>query len=481
MGFNLGDVLKNVSNVDTAKKQIVELPISSLDSDSGNFYELRDIDALADNISVVGLQQPILVRSGDQAGRYTIISGHRRLAACKKLAEADPEHWQEIPCIIEADNASPALQQLRLIYANANTRQLTSAEISEQAQQVEKLLYDLKNEGYEFPGRMRDHVAEAVGASKTKLARLKVIRENLIQDWKTCWEKNTIHESVAYTLAQTNHGYQQLLWAASCGGSMPSAGLVEHRIYEMEKAEALCAKLVCPISRDGVCTPTNRVRRASKTGQWETLPCTGCCRDCQNLPYCSYSCELAGDLKYTQRKQIRQERDDQKAAEKAQADKAWAAKKELLTRSYDRVAQLRAEKGIGVKDFIQKSIGRCSQYENIRLEAKEAGNFEGYDQMPGDISACTVQRLIDTADLLGCSIDYLLGREVPETTSTAASVWRSGSPEEKGEYIVLYWDTIGDLCVESMRWTGSCWIIYGVEPPEDWSIRSWTEFPNLEK
>ena len=481
MAFNLGDVLKNVSNLDTAKKQIVELPISSMDSDAGNFYELRDIDALADNISVVGLQQPILVHSGDQAGRYTIISGHRRLAACKKLAEADPEHWQEIPCIIEADSASPALQQLRLIYANANTRQLTSAEISEQAQQVEKLLYDLKEEGYEFPGRMRDHVAEAVGASKTKLARLKVIRENLIQDWKTCWEKNTIHESVAYTLAQTNHGYQQLLWAACCGGSMPSAWLVEHRIYEMEKAEALCGKLACPISPDRVCTQTHSVRRASKVGQYEALPCTGCCRDCQNLPYCSYSCELAGDLKYSQRKQIRQERDERKATEKAQEDKAWAAKKELLTRSYDRVAQLRAEKGIGVKDFIKKSIGRYTEYERIRLEAKESGNFEKFDQMPGDISASTVHQLIATADILGCSIDYLLGREIPETASPAASVWHSGDPEKKGEYIVLYWDTIGDLWVESMRWTGSCWILYGSELPEDWSIRSWTEFPNFEK
>lgn len=481
MAFNLGDVLKNVSRLDTAKKQIVDLPISSLDSDAGNFYELRDIDALADNISVVGLQQPILVRAGDQAGRYTIISGHRRLAACKKLAESDPVHWQEIPCIIQADNASPALQQLRLIYANANTRQLTSAEISEQAQQVEKLLYALKEEGYEFPGRMRDHVAEAVGASKTKLARLKVIREHLIQDWKACWEKNTIHESVAYTLAQANPGYQQLLWAASCGGSMPSAGLVEHRICEMEKAEALCGKLVCPISRDGVCTGMNRVRRASKTGQWETLPCTGCCRDCQNLPYCSYSCELAGDLKSSQRKQIRQKRDEQKAAEKAQEDKAWAAKKELLTRSYDRVAQLRAEKGISAKDFLQKSIGIYHEYANIRLEKKEAGNVETTDLMPGDISASTVLRLIATADLLGCSIDYLLGRDAPETASTAASVWHNGDPEEKGEYIVLYWDTIGDLCVESMWWTGSCWLIYGCEPPEDWSIRSWTEFPNTEK
>lgn len=479
MGFNLGDVLKNVSNVDTVKKQIVELPISSLDSDAGNFYELRDIDALADNISVVGLQQPILVRSGDQAGRYTIISGHRRLAACKKLAEADPEHWQEIPCIIEADNASPALQQLRLIYANANTRQLTSAEISEQAQQVEKLLYDLKEEGYEFPGRMRDHVAEAVGASKTKLARLKVIRENLIPDCKTCWEKNTIPESVAYILAQAKPEYQQLLWYASDNGAVPSAGLIENRLREMEKAEALCGKLACPISPNGVCTQTNSVRRASKVGKYDVLPCTGCCRDCQNLPYCSFSCELAGDLKSSQRKQIRQERDERKATEKEQNNKKWAAKKELLTRSYDRIARLRAEKGISAKDFLQKSNGFYHDYAIRRLEEKEAGRIETNDDMPGLISPTTAQRLIATADMLGCSIDYLLGREIPETAFLAANVWHVGNPEEKGDYIVLYWDTIGDLCVESMRWTGTCWIIYGFEPPEDWIIHSWTAFPKI--
>ena len=209
MAFNLGDVLKNVSNPDTGREQITYLPIDNLDSDAGNFYELTGIDALADNISVAGLQQPIRVRAGQEPGRYTIVSGHRRMAACRKLAEENPEAWREVPCIIETDDASPALQQLRLIYANANTRQLTSAEMSEQAQQVEKLLYELKNEGYDFPGRMRDHVAEAVGASKTKLARLKVIRDKLIPEWAAFWTDNKLPESTAYVLAQADPEYQR--------------------------------------------------------------------------------------------------------------------------------------------------------------------------------------------------------------------------------------------------------------------------------
>ena len=129
MAFDLAAMLKDVPSLDTGKKQITYLRRENLDADAGNFYEIRDVDALADNISVVGLQQPILVRPSQEAGRYTVVSGHRRLAALAKLAEESPDKWAEVPCIVEADSASPALQQLRLVYANANTRQLTSSEI----------------------------------------------------------------------------------------------------------------------------------------------------------------------------------------------------------------------------------------------------------------------------------------------------------------------------------------------------------------
>ena len=39
------------------------------------------------------------------------------------------------------------MSELRLIMANSDTRQLTSAEISQQAERVEMLLYQLKEEG----------------------------------------------------------------------------------------------------------------------------------------------------------------------------------------------------------------------------------------------------------------------------------------------------------------------------------------------
>lgn len=157
------------------------------------------------------MQQPILVRPID-GGRYMVVSGHRRRAAIELLAEDEPEKWEEISCLVERDEASPELQQLRLIYANANTRTMTGAELAEQAAHVEKLLYQLKEQGYEFPGRMRDHVAQAISVSKSKLARLNVIRSKLIPQFMRLWEAGSLRESVAYTLAGQVPARQKAVW-----------------------------------------------------------------------------------------------------------------------------------------------------------------------------------------------------------------------------------------------------------------------------
>ena len=110
------------------------------------------------------------------------------------------------------------MQELRLIYANADTRHLTSAETAKQVQRVEALLYQLKEEGVEFPGRMRDHVAEACKLSKSKLARLKVIREKLIPLWAALYKKDKINEDFAYELAKLPEDYQRKLYDAQQDG-----------------------------------------------------------------------------------------------------------------------------------------------------------------------------------------------------------------------------------------------------------------------
>lgn len=220
MSFDITSVLKNVSDPDTGKEQIVYLPLESLDPDPNNFYSLEGIDQLADNIAMVGLQQPLLVRPGEEPGRYTIISGHRRRAAIQLLqdGEDDSAHLfdQGVPCIIHEDiliqpdsPVGKTLQELRLIYANSATRQLSAAEISKQAERIETLLYSLKEQGYVFPGRMRSHIAKICQVSQSKIARLHAIRENLVPELLERFDAGQINESVAYRISQEREDVQQ--------------------------------------------------------------------------------------------------------------------------------------------------------------------------------------------------------------------------------------------------------------------------------
>ena len=207
-GFDLSSVLKDVSDLNT-EEQLVKIELDKLDPDPENFYSLDGLDELAGNIETVGLQQPLRVRPGE-GGHFIVVSGHRRRAACMLIRDGGSQQFKDgVPCIVEYGEASAALRKLRLIYANSSTRQLTSAEQSRQAEEVTRLLYELKEQGVEFPGRMRDHVAEACQLSKTKIARLHAIRENLIPELLRHWDAGEIKEETAYQLSRYPEDIQQ--------------------------------------------------------------------------------------------------------------------------------------------------------------------------------------------------------------------------------------------------------------------------------
>lgn len=104
------------------------------------------------------------------------------------------------------------------------------------------------------------------------------------------------------------------------------------------------------------------------------------------------------------------------------------------------------------------------------------------DRMPGGIWALEAMRLIKTADLLGCSIDYLLGRDVPnlgtgearedvpnlgteearENVPNLGTGWRTGTPDSEGTYIVLALYAVGCAYVpDKYQWTGDTWMYDG--------------------
>lgn len=254
--FDITKLFQEVSALDTGakagQKKLSYLDISVLHPDPDNFYELSGIEELAANIELFGLQQPVLVRPAEDG--YIIVSGHRRTAAIRQLVEDGREDLRQVPCLIEDAPGSPELQKLRLIYANSDTRRMSSAELARQAEEVEALLYALKEQGMEFPGRMRDYVAEACKMSKSKLARLKVIRDSLKPALlREAWETGRLNESCAYEIARRPEMAQdmasQLLHRITAMGAEELAALMDGLERQAESHERVQKSVEASIQR----------------------------------------------------------------------------------------------------------------------------------------------------------------------------------------------------------------------------------------
>ena len=455
--FDIGSVLKNVPNLGTDREQITYLPREQIDSDEKNFYQLSDLEGLADNISVVGLQQPIRVRMG-QDGRYTIISGHRRRAAVELLAAEDPDRWAEIPCIIDQTQMSPALTQLALIYGNANTRTKTDAELAEEAEQVKDLLYRLKEEeGFQFPGRMRDHVAEIVGASKSKLSRLAAIQKGLSKEWLAAWKAGELTEAQASVLAAQPSYYQYLAWTfcRKYGKLNVTADNLRYRFEKMDAVAEKIKTLPCPEST-GMCSAKDGRQSAIMQGDHPLCvfhsDCV-CCKECKFLESCDAVCIPCRDLQSQKKKATAAKKLDAKAAAWQEKKEAEAPLLDMMGRAYARVKALRKEKNISPQEFYQGELGD--------VDALESGPHKTSYRMPGGIWPDEAQRLIQAADLLGCSVDYLLGREETPAPAPAENVpnlgtWKDGLPTEAGWYCVIIFNG-ADLESPILHWNGYRW------------------------
>jgi ParB family chromosome partitioning protein len=112
--------------------EAVRIPLDLVDANPQNpRRDLRDVEALADNIRSFGLLQPVTVRRiGD---RYELLGGHRRRAAFLTLRERYPHEvqWRTMPAVIRSadddDRAFLMLLSSQLHNTNWRAREEASA------------------------------------------------------------------------------------------------------------------------------------------------------------------------------------------------------------------------------------------------------------------------------------------------------------------------------------------------------------------
>ena len=273
--FDLAALMGDVSNLDTPEIVTQQIPLSQIEANDRNFYEVEDVTELKESIELIGLKQPLVVLEVDDT-HYRLIAGHRRYKALTELGR------ESAPCVVQ-HNLTETQEQLALILTNSTVRELTYLEKAEQAVRLKRLFIKRREEGAELPGRIRDMVAEAMQESASNIARMEAIDKHLSSGWKKSLKQNKINASTAYELSKLGKEAQEMLRDALSDHSSPTTKIIKAAGEIIQ--DYPFAPLVCPELSNSPCT------RYKERGAMVTAgTCPGCCHACDHTEACPALC-----------------------------------------------------------------------------------------------------------------------------------------------------------------------------------------------
>lgn len=493
--FDLGELTRALAgdvpeSGTESRDQIEYIDIGLIDSDPGNFYELRDIPDLAGDIETVGLQQPLLVRPGED-GHVVLISGHRRRAALQLLVAEGKEQFRQVPCIRKT-GGNALVYEMQLIFANMHTRVLTNAEIAKQALRIEEIFYQLKEQGYEFPGRMVGHVAKACNIKRAKLGRLKKIEAHLAPCYKPLWDAGDLPEDTADALAGLPQEVQERIKRV-CPKKVPTANAIRSmgERLESKRYDYCTVGFRCPDG--GACTYQDKFFRHDLIcDSWERCNGTKCCVECSrggaHRPgsygaACTEMCAKAREV-YEKAKAKQKDSEERKAAkarskavQKAMADAA-------------RIVRAADAAGLDAGTKLESSYATLFKLETLRRIS--LGDIpEGVNNyVLGEIIPWRTETLLKMAQTLHCSTDYLLGLTdqlrpaAAEPGQMALAAWMPGglTPPEECEVVADVDPGDGGNPVRCfLRWLGGAWMFKNLDKQIGMTVIRWLRLPEAEK
>lgn len=447
--FNVMDVLgEQLAGVaDT----MLEISIDDIRDNPRNFYPTPDpqaLRALMDSIRANGLlEPPTVVPAGD--GTYRLISGHSRLAAIKALRETEtPDQWATVLCRV-LPPMSEGQEQAAVIEANRQ-RVKSNALLADEAEKLTAAYIKRREAGEELPGRIRDHVAEALQVKATKIANLSAIKNGLkVPGLVERWKHNEIPEAAALLIARMDidKQYRLLDWMIDNRRSLT--------INEVKKFDTCYAVVRRKCEHTGrMCENAERMYNHDyRYGAWLG---SNCCLHCLKRYTCPAAC------KYVEKKPV--EQPEAPAVNPAVADPRLDYKVMVPT-FCQRVKELRIQTGMTRKEFAQS-----------------------IDEFPGTYSACEnnsmcgSEKIAKLALCFGVSTDYLYGLTdeltpptLPEGQLMIAG-WMPGSttPAEPGEFAAYVDLGDGKLLKRFFDWDGQHWMMPGgieAQAPVVWWMR----------
>lgn len=243
-GFSVKDALNKNSKAGIdesprARFRTKDISIFKMYRNTMNFYSVKDIEELAGDILLSGLKQNLeLVYAPCEKGEYRIVAGERRWEALKYLVSKGYKDFELATSKLTTPQDDDE-EQVEIIIANAY-RTKTISDMIEEETRLKASLERMKAagkkiKGYDLQsGRLRDVISSMLHMSKTKIAQIEAVNNNLIPEWREELKKERLTFSAAYELSGMTEDEQR-----EAMGKFAETGELTHKeVKDMKEAKA---------------------------------------------------------------------------------------------------------------------------------------------------------------------------------------------------------------------------------------------------
>ena len=216
--FSIADMLNaqtkaEATKIPSAHFRTEDISIKRMYRNKENRYNLENIESLKSNIKTVGLRQNLeVIYAPCEQGDYRILSGERRWLALNMLVDEGCKEYEIVTCKVSCPQDED-MERLELMATNSY-REKNNEDLLMEVKEATATFRNLKERGQNVPGydlqsgRIRDIVASFLGLSRTKVAQIECINNNLFERLKSLLKQDKIPFSVAYEAAGLNSQLQ---------------------------------------------------------------------------------------------------------------------------------------------------------------------------------------------------------------------------------------------------------------------------------
>lgn len=393
-GFSVKDALNKNSKagIDESPKarfRTKDISIFKMYRNDMNFYSVEQIEELAGDILIYGLKQNLeLVYAPCEKGEYRIVAGERRWEALKLLVSKGYKEFEIATSKLTAPQDDDE-EQVEIIIANAY-RTKTVTDMIEEETRLKASLERMKAagkkiKGYDLQsGRLRDVIASMLHLSKTKVAQIEAVNNNLIPEWKEELKSERLTFSAAYELSGMSEDEQR----EALGKFMESGELTHKTIKDMKEAKAAGAEKAAEPQVSESDTGENEEAAGEEYQTPHPEGITSLCYSCTEYETCNVKTGTCTKCDQYKNRAEAYKTDEQRYSEEQNAIDRETAKKLREMQDNEKMQNLPSDAS-GKKKFIRMSVDgfeRVVNGEQQYIITKNDGFAAGQEITIGEFS-----------------------------------------------------------------------------------------------